>query len=212
MKYYIILFKTYGEWRKWLTPWPVRASISVSISGQCWGHSLFIISTMILDRTSLMWLSSSRIEWVPWWEQNWHHYNIITVCDNARTMYIKIWDSHTLEMLVPYIHLIKAAWHTPLNWLSPPVACRSIWTCKKQRCFLATLLSWTCNSLICVICGALRATHLITCSRICNPKCLTTAGWALSANCKPHGTQSVLLSLNSSQNWWKIELGSVHWV
>ncbi len=49
-----------------LTPWLVRASISFSISGQCWGHSLFIISTVIRDRTSLMWLSSSKMEWVPW--------------------------------------------------------------------------------------------------------------------------------------------------
>lgn len=45
-----------------------------------------------------------------------------------------------------------------------------------------------------------RHTHLMTCSRICKPKCLTTAGWALSANCKPHGTQKALVSLNSSQN------------
>lgn len=79
VKYYIIIHKEYGEWGKWLTPWLVKASISVSISGQCWGHSLFIISTMILDRTSLTWLSSSRIEWVPWWKQNWHYY-VVTVC------------------------------------------------------------------------------------------------------------------------------------
>lgn len=51
---------------KLLTPSLVRASISFSISGQCWGHSLFIISTVIRDRASLIWLSSSRIERVPW--------------------------------------------------------------------------------------------------------------------------------------------------
>lgn len=114
-------------------------------------------------------------------------------------------------MLVSYIRLIKAAWHTPLNGLSLPVACCSIWTCKKQTSFFpqSCLLGRTI-ALFAWFGGTLRATHLITCSRICKPKCLTTAGWALSANCKPHGTQSVLLSLNSSQNWWKIELGSVH--
>lgn len=51
-----------------LTPWLVRAPISFSISGQCWGHSLFIISTVMRDRASLIWLSSSRIERVPWWD------------------------------------------------------------------------------------------------------------------------------------------------
>ena len=49
-----------------LTPRLVRASISFSMSGQCWGHSLLIISTVMRERTSLMWLSSSRIERVPW--------------------------------------------------------------------------------------------------------------------------------------------------
>lgn len=49
-----------------LTPWLVRVSISFSMCGHCCGHSRFIISTVIRDSASLMWLSSSRIEWVPW--------------------------------------------------------------------------------------------------------------------------------------------------
>lgn len=80
------VFKLLASWQmktdlffaqyKLLTPWLVRASISFSISGQCWGHSLFIISTMIRDRTSLMWLSSSRIERVPWEDQNRHQISV----------------------------------------------------------------------------------------------------------------------------------------
>lgn len=137
--------------RKLLTPWPVRASISFSISGQCWGHSLFIISTVIRDKTSLMWLSSSRIERVPWWEQNWYQY---TVYDYRRKIYVRSkTDDHTnTSMLLSYIHLIKAAWHTPLNGLSLAAACCSIWTCKKkQTSFLATLLPLTWWSLLCLI-------------------------------------------------------------
>lgn len=42
-------------------------------------------------------------------------------------------------------------------------------------------------------------THLMTCSRIWRPKCLTTAVWVFSANCKPQGTQNKLVSLKSSQ-------------
>lgn len=47
------------------TPSLERASSSFNMSGQCWGHSRLIISTTMRERTSLMWLSSSKIFWVP---------------------------------------------------------------------------------------------------------------------------------------------------
>lgn len=48
------------------TPCLERVSSSISISGQCCGHSRLIISTTIRDKTSLIWFSSSKISSVPW--------------------------------------------------------------------------------------------------------------------------------------------------
>lgn len=48
------------------TPCLERVSSSISISGQCCGHSRLIISTTIRDKTSLIWFSSSKISRVPW--------------------------------------------------------------------------------------------------------------------------------------------------
>lgn len=133
------VFKLLASWQmktdlffaqyKLLTPWLVRASISFSISGQCWGHSLFIISTMIRDRTSLMWLSSSRIERVPWEDQNRHQ---ISVYDCfiwiIRQMFYAV-----NSLLLSHLHLTTVAWHTPSTGLSLAAACCSIGTCKKSK-------------------------------------------------------------------------------
>lgn len=48
------------------TPCLESVSNSISMSGQCCGHSRLIISTTIRDRTSLMWFSSSKMFNVPW--------------------------------------------------------------------------------------------------------------------------------------------------
>lgn len=62
-------------------------------------------------------------------------------------------DHMNTTMLLSYIHLIKAAWHTPLNGPSLAAACCSIWTCNKNKTsFLAALLPLTCWSLLFLIC------------------------------------------------------------
>lgn len=48
------------------TPCLERMSNSISMSGQCCGHSRLIISTTIRDRASLIWFSSSKMFNVPW--------------------------------------------------------------------------------------------------------------------------------------------------
>lgn len=104
-----------------------------------------------------------------------------------------------IKSLSPFsLHLITVAWHTPSDGLSLVAACCSIETCKKNKCPLNMHFLKKVYWLVWLICEWFA--HLMTCSRVCKPKCLTTAGWALSANCKPHGTQKELLSLNSSQN------------
>lgn len=170
-----------------LTPWLVRVSISFSISGQCWGHSLFIISTTIRDRASLMWLSSSKIEWVPWKE----------TIEGIRA--VQLWTVKWSVFHKSHLHLITAAWRTLSGGLSPVAACRSIWICRETLAFCQTWIPYHAFSLLHLLQSP--STYLMICSRICKPKCLTTAGWALSANCKPHGTHKELVSLNSSQNW-----------
>lgn len=177
---------------KLLTPWLVRASISFSISGQCWGHSLFIISTMIRDRTSLMWLSSSRIERVPWEDPNRHQISVydrfiwiirpMLTLLTAYCYHTYIWQQlHGTLLQLDFLLLLHVV-------PSEPARKASFLTNMPLLTFLILDLWSLCS------------THLMTCSRICKPKCRTTAGWALSASCKPHGTQKELLSLNSSQN------------
>lgn len=102
-----------------LTPIAVSASISFSMSGQCCGHSLLIISTTMRDRASLIWHSSSKIGCTPW-NRKTRHIEEISQTTHQDWTETRRWRSRVIT--------------TPLcsssTGLSPAVACYSTETCE----------------------------------------------------------------------------------
>lgn len=172
----------------WPMLWPFPLDHFHSNSWQC----IFDVALFFQDRMSSLLKYKTKIR------------SPIIVSNFDRNIHFTFHLKHNTDgcvvnsLLLPHLLLITAAWHTALAGLSPVAACCSIDTFNKINKSLKYLdfihLFTTLD--IWYLCY----THLMTCSRICKPKCLTTEGWALSANWMPHGTQKELVSLNSSQN------------